>query len=107
MVVYDKATPVRSDDTKRRSDAPTLRSLNAWRTCMSLASNLRNASSKRMTHKADQSGDDTMSATRETTAGFVGLGMMGGPMAENIIKAGHPLVVYDVDARKVERFVAL
>ncbi|CAG9232783.1 2-(hydroxymethyl)glutarate dehydrogenase [Paraburkholderia sabiae] len=48
-----------------------------------------------------------MSASRETTAGFVGLGMMGGPMAENIIKAGHPLVVYDVDARKVERFVAL
>ena len=34
---------------------------------------------------------------REKTVGFVGLGMMGGPMAANILKAGYPLVIYDVD----------
>ena len=29
--------------------------------------------------------------------GFVGLGNMGGPMALNLIKAGHSLVVHDID----------
>jgi len=28
--------------------------------------------------------------------GFIGLGNMGGPMANNMIKAGHALTVYDV-----------
>jgi 3-hydroxyisobutyrate dehydrogenase-like beta-hydroxyacid dehydrogenase len=28
--------------------------------------------------------------------GFIGLGMMGGPMASNLIKAGHKLVVHDM-----------
>ena len=28
--------------------------------------------------------------------GFIGLGIMGKPMARNLIKAGHPLVVYDI-----------
>ena len=28
--------------------------------------------------------------------GFVGLGNMGGPMALNLIKAGHSLIVHDV-----------
>ena len=32
--------------------------------------------------------------------GFVGLGAMGSPMALNIIKAGIPLIVHDVDDRK-------
>jgi 3-hydroxyisobutyrate dehydrogenase len=27
---------------------------------------------------------------------FIGLGNMGGPMALNLIKAGHTLIVYDV-----------
>jgi 3-hydroxyisobutyrate dehydrogenase len=34
--------------------------------------------------------------------GFVGLGMMGGPMARNLLKAGQALVVHDVDPRKVQ-----
>jgi 3-hydroxyisobutyrate dehydrogenase-like beta-hydroxyacid dehydrogenase len=33
--------------------------------------------------------------------------MMGGPMAGNILKKGQSLVVYDIDAQKVERLVAL
>jgi 3-hydroxyisobutyrate dehydrogenase-like beta-hydroxyacid dehydrogenase len=45
--------------------------------------------------------------SREKTTGFVGLGMMGGAMAANILKAGHPLVVYDVDHQKNESFGAL
>jgi 3-hydroxyisobutyrate dehydrogenase-like beta-hydroxyacid dehydrogenase len=34
--------------------------------------------------------------------GFVGLGAMGGPMARNLLKAGHQVVVHDLDARKVQ-----
>ena len=44
---------------------------------------------------------------REKTVAFIGLGMMGGPMAENLLKKGHPLVVYDIDERKVRQFVDL
>jgi 3-hydroxyisobutyrate dehydrogenase len=44
---------------------------------------------------------------REKTVAFIGLGMMGGPMAENLLKKGHPLVVYDIDERKVRHFVEL
>ena len=32
--------------------------------------------------------------------GFIGLGNMGGPMARNLIKAGHSLVVHDIDEAK-------
>jgi 3-hydroxyisobutyrate dehydrogenase-like beta-hydroxyacid dehydrogenase len=48
-----------------------------------------------------------MSEARDTTAGFVGLGMMGSPMAENILKAGHPLVAYDIDPEKNARIAGL
>ena len=34
--------------------------------------------------------------------GFVGLGNMGAPMARNLIKGGHRLVVHDIDPRKVQ-----
>jgi 3-hydroxyisobutyrate dehydrogenase len=33
--------------------------------------------------------------------GFIGLGNMGGPMAQNLARAGFPLVVHDIDAAKV------
>ncbi len=33
--------------------------------------------------------------------GFIGLGNMGGPMARNLIKAGHQLQVFDLDPEKV------
>jgi 3-hydroxyisobutyrate dehydrogenase-like beta-hydroxyacid dehydrogenase len=39
-------------------------------------------------------------APRDSTIGFIGLGAMGGPMARHVLKAGHPLVVYDIDAKK-------
>ena len=32
--------------------------------------------------------------------GFIGLGAMGGPMALNLAKAGHKLVVHDIDQSK-------
>jgi 3-hydroxyisobutyrate dehydrogenase len=38
--------------------------------------------------------------------GFIGLGNMGGPMAQNLVKHGFPLVVHDIDAAKVERLTA-
>jgi len=44
---------------------------------------------------------------REKTVGFVGLGMMGSHMAANILKAGRPLVVYDIDQQRTEQIVAL
>jgi 3-hydroxyisobutyrate dehydrogenase len=34
--------------------------------------------------------------------GFVGLGAMGAPMARNLLKAGVPLVVHDIDPRRVQ-----
>ncbi|MEJ2801603.1 3-hydroxyisobutyrate dehydrogenase [Comamonas sp. BIGb0124] len=38
--------------------------------------------------------------------GFIGLGMMGQPMAHLLHAAGHPLVVRDVNAEATRRFVA-
>lgn len=38
--------------------------------------------------------------------GFIGLGIMGKPMAKNLIKAGHELVVYDVVQASVEELKA-
>ncbi len=40
------------------------------------------------------------------TIGFIGLGVMGKPMAQNLIKAGYPLVVYDVVQEKVDQVVS-
>jgi len=38
--------------------------------------------------------------------GFIGLGNMGGPMAENLIKAGHKLQVFDLSQPSVDKAVA-
>jgi 2-hydroxy-3-oxopropionate reductase len=38
--------------------------------------------------------------------GFIGLGIMGRPMAKNLIKAGHKLVVFDVVPSAVDELVA-
>jgi 4-hydroxybutyrate dehydrogenase / sulfolactaldehyde 3-reductase len=38
--------------------------------------------------------------------GFIGLGVMGGPMAKNIVKGGHQLTVYDLDPEAVARLTA-
>ncbi len=38
--------------------------------------------------------------------GFIGLGNMGSPMARNLVKAGHELVVFDMSAAAIERVVA-
>jgi 3-hydroxyisobutyrate dehydrogenase len=36
-------------------------------------------------------------------AGFIGLGMMGGPMCRNLIKKGNPALVYDLNADALAR----
>jgi len=41
----------------------------------------------------------------KTRIGFIGLGIMGGPMAKNLIKAGYPLTVYDIVPEKVAGLV--
>lgn len=38
--------------------------------------------------------------------GFIGLGNMGGPMARNLLKAGHELTVFDLSAAAVEQAVS-
>ena len=38
--------------------------------------------------------------------GFIGVGVMGGPMALNILKGGHSLTVFDLDAAAVQHMVA-
>ena len=40
------------------------------------------------------------------TIGFIGLGVMGKPMAKNLIKAGHPLVVHSRSRGPVDELVA-
>jgi 2-hydroxy-3-oxopropionate reductase len=39
------------------------------------------------------------------TIGFIGLGIMGKPMAKNLLKAGYSLVVYDIHDEPVEELV--
>lgn len=39
--------------------------------------------------------------------GYIGLGTMGAPMAENLLKAGYPLTVYNRTASKAQRFLEL
>jgi 3-hydroxyisobutyrate dehydrogenase len=43
-----------------------------------------------------------MTQTSETRVGFIGLGIMGAPMARNVLKAGFPLTVYNRTASKCE-----
>jgi len=38
--------------------------------------------------------------------GFIGLGQMGFGMAENLLKAGHPVLAYDIAAEPLARFAA-
>ena len=47
-----------------------------------------------------------MSAPTPQTVGFVGLGMMGRPMARNLALAGMPLVVRDADGDRQREFAA-
>lgn len=44
---------------------------------------------------------------RNGTIGFIGLGMMGQPMAANLLKKGHRLVAFDIAAAKLDSVVAL
>lgn len=44
---------------------------------------------------------------RSEKIGFIGMGMMGGGMASNLLNAGFPLVAYDIDPAKNERFAGL
>ena len=41
------------------------------------------------------------------TIGFIGLGIMGKPMAKNLIKAGHSLVIYNRTQSKTEELVSM
>lgn len=47
-----------------------------------------------------------MAAARGLTAGFVGLGNMGWPMARNLARAGHEVIARDADADRQKRFAA-
>ena len=42
-----------------------------------------------------------MTVDRQLEIGFIGLGVMGGPMAMNLLKAGYKLHVHDLDLAKV------
>ncbi len=47
-----------------------------------------------------------MSEATKQTIGFIGLGIMGRPMSQHLLKAGYPLVVYDIAPAGVEELVA-
>ena len=36
------------------------------------------------------------------TIGFIGIGAMGKPMSLNLVKAGYPLIVYDINPKPLE-----
>jgi 2-hydroxy-3-oxopropionate reductase len=40
----------------------------------------------------------------DTALGFLGLGVMGGPMARNLVKAGYPVTAYDPDPSRLKAF---
>ncbi|UCE32520.1 MAG: hypothetical protein JSW68_06360, partial [Burkholderiales bacterium] len=43
---------------------------------------------------------------QKPTVGFVGLGVMGAPMAGHLARDGHALTVFDIDRSAVERVAA-
>jgi len=47
------------------------------------------------------------SSERKDAVGFVGLGVMGGAMAANLLKSDFHLFVHDIDPAKNERFAEL
>ena len=50
--------------------------------------------------------DKTYAATPSQTVAFLGLGVMGGPMAGHLARAGHQVTVYNRTAAKAEAWVA-
>ena len=44
---------------------------------------------------------------RNNTVGIIGMGMMGGGMAANLLKADFDMVAYDIDPAKNELFSGL
>ena len=48
-----------------------------------------------------------MNDISDKTIGFIGLGLMGQPMALNLFKAGHKLVIYNRSKAVVDRLVAM
>lgn len=41
-------------------------------------------------------------SVRQKTIGFIGIGIMGKPMSLNLIKAGYPLIAYDINPKPLE-----
>ncbi len=42
----------------------------------------------------------------DTSLGFIGLGVMGGPMARNLIKVGYAVTGFDTDRKRLDQFAA-
>ena len=47
-----------------------------------------------------------MKESKQESVGFIGLGVMGKPMALNLVKAGYSLTVYDINSESVAALVA-
>jgi len=45
--------------------------------------------------------------TDKLPIGFIGIGIMGAPMAGHLARAGYPMTLYDIDRGKAEAAVAL
>lgn len=43
--------------------------------------------------------------SKEKVIGIIGVGLMGGGMARNLLRKGYKVVVYDIDREKVESFI--
>lgn len=51
-------------------------------------------------------GDKKKDEAIKMKIGFIGLGIMGKPMAKNLIRAGYELIVYDFNQDAVEELVS-
>lgn len=47
-----------------------------------------------------------MTVTKDIVVGYIGLGLAGGPLAENIFKNGYKTLVRDADEQRQRDFVA-
>ena len=58
-----------------------------------------------MTSSPSSSGSPADTTPSDTTVAFIGLGIMGGPMAANLVEAGYDVVGYNRSSAKIDALV--
>ncbi len=74
-----------------------------------IAAAVKGMSCRHKVTRADFVGSDCLPLhhmARRAAVGLIGLGTMGGPMAATLLRAGYPLVVYDLDGAATRRLAS-